>query len=185
MNAEHSQHEHHNPHDDAHPAHPAVQQPASGAGVLVLGMKYWPRGEDSQFTRADLVFEGVDHSDISYEVRVFLNNPAADEKTERTAQNGYAGRFVIFGHGKCFGDLGHCDIPTGPRRAFDRRPVHPLTPQTKLVTVTEALQRVLAASEKGLESITLVPVSQDPIRKRHRLTPDLFHFAGMSLRTYR
>lgn len=148
-------------------------------------MKYWPRGEDSQFTRADLVFDGVDHSDLSYEVRVFLNNPAATEKMARTAQSGYAGRFVIFGHGKCFGDLGHCDIPTGPRRGFDRRPAHPLTPQTKLVTITEALQRVLAASDKGLESITLVPVSQDPIRKRHRLAPDLFHFTRMSLRTYR
>ncbi len=184
MNAEHSHHEHHEHHAD-HPADHGEQQPTSAGGTLILGMKYWPRGEDSQFTRADLVFEGVDHSDMSYEVRVFLNNPAANEKTARTAQNGYAGRFVIFGHGKCFGDLGHCDIPTGPRRAFDRRPAHPLLPQTKLVTVTEALQRVLAASEKGLESITLVPVSQDPIRKRHRLAPDLFHFTGMSLRTYR
>ena len=70
--------------------------------------------------RADLVFSGVDHSQTSYEVRVFLNNPTADASTPRTAEHGYAGRFVVFGHGGCFGDEGHCEVPAsrGPGPTF-------------------------------------------------------------------
>src|SRR5690242_17965704 len=73
------------------------------------------------FSRADLVFEGVDHAGVSYEGRIFLNNEGADEKTPKTPSNGYAGSYHIFGHGGCFGDVGHCDIHGLPR-AYDPRP---------------------------------------------------------------
>src|SRR5690348_16357380 len=58
------------------------------------------------FNRADLIFEGVDHSGPSFEGRVFLNNPNATADTPATAENGYAGSFHIFGHGICLGDVG-------------------------------------------------------------------------------
>lgn len=139
---------------------------------------------EPELNRADLIFTGVGHSDMSYEVRVFLNNPEADEDTPRTVEEGYAGRFVIFGHGGCFGDIGHCDIPRGQRSPHDLRPQHPLTPQTKIVTITDALKNVLQNSPNGLELVTLVPISKDPLRQNRGLTDKLFKFDDLVLETY-
>ncbi len=50
-------------------------------------------------SRVDIEFEQVDHSGASFEGRVFLNNPEADENTDPSPENGYAGSFFIFGHG--------------------------------------------------------------------------------------
>ena len=93
-----------------------------------------------EFQRADLIFYGVDHSGPSFEARVYFNDDQADESTDREPQS-FAGSFTVFGHAGCAGDEGHCDVPSGPRDAFDRRPPHPLTPQTKTVIVTDALRR--------------------------------------------
>ena len=111
-------------------------------------------GVDRDFTRADIEFHGLDHSGASFEGRVFLNNPGADENTETTAANGYAGSFHIFGHGGCFGDEGHCDVPSDPHAPFDLRPPHQLTPHVKAVIVTDALKRVLTQGPIG-HSITV------------------------------
>ncbi|MGF1470180.1 MAG: hypothetical protein ACFB50_00375 [Rubrobacteraceae bacterium] len=154
-------------------------------GVLVAEMYFRPSDLDiSAFTRADLVFTGVDHSAMSYEVRVFLNNPEADENTLRSLEQGYGGRFVIFGHGGCYGDVGHCDIPTERRGPHDLRLPHPLTPQTKIITVTEALNYVLWEGTGELTSVTLVPVSKDPLIENQGLTDNLFKFNTIELRTY-
>jgi hypothetical protein len=106
------------------------------------------------FTRADLVFYGVDHSGPSFEARIYLNNADAAVSTGRDPGSGYAGSFTIFGHAGCAGDAGHCDVPAGPADPFDVRPPHPLTPQTKTVLITDALRRV---SDPEL-TITIVPV---------------------------
>jgi hypothetical protein len=128
----------------------ASMSTGTAPGVLVADVSFRPTSpEEGRFTRADLVFSGVDHSETSYEVRVFLNNPAADASTPRTAAHGYAGRFVVFGHGGCFGDEGHCEVPSEPRAGTDLRLAHPLTPQTKLVTVTDALRRILTEQGRG------------------------------------
>ena len=66
-------------------------------GILVADLHFRPAELDiSALTRADLVFDGVDHGGMSYEVRAFLNNPEADETTPRTLEQGYGGRFVVF-----------------------------------------------------------------------------------------
>lgn len=109
---------------------------------------------EPEFTRADLVFYGVDHSGPSFEARIFLNTPDAGLSTPRDLELGYAGSFTIFGHAGCAGDAGHCDVPTGPADPFDARPPHPLTRQTKTVIITEALRRV---ADPDL-TITIVPV---------------------------
>ncbi len=106
------------------------------------------------FERADLVFYGVDHSGPSFEARIFLNNPAANLSTPRDDASRYAGSFTIFGHAGCAGDVGHCDVPRSPQDPFDRRPPHPLTPQTKTVIVTQALRKI---SDDQL-TITVLPV---------------------------
>ena len=110
---------------------------------------------DSEFSRADIEFEGVDHSGASYEGRVFLNNPRADATTPLTPENGYAGAFHIFGHGGCFGDdEEHCTVR--PRRRYDPRPAHQLTLARKVVIATEAVRTALAKGPKL--TVKVVPV---------------------------
>jgi hypothetical protein len=105
-------------------------------------------------TRVDIEFEQVDDSGASFEGRVFLNNPGADENTEPNPENGYAGSFFIFGHGGCFGDEGHCEVDAD--RPYDPRRSHPMTPVETSVEATEAVQRT--ASEGGDITVTVVPV---------------------------
>src|SRR5215216_6625838 len=109
----------------------------------------------TQFSRADLEFIGVDHSGASYEARVFINNPAADDTTPKTEASGYVGSYNVFGHGECFGDLGHCDI-NAERDEFDPRPTHPLEPIKKVVIATDAIKKAVAQSTDI--TITVVPV---------------------------
>jgi len=153
-------------------------EPGAREGILVALLHF----ADTRFTRADLIFTGVDHSAGSYEVLVFLNNLKADDTTAHTLDSGYGGRFSIFGHGPCYGDVGHCEVPE--RARDDLRPQHPLTPATKIVTITDALRYVLSHSSDGLETVTLVPVTVPPRRADRRVTSELFRFNDMTLRTY-
>jgi tyrosinase len=107
-----------------------------------------------EFTRADIEFEGLDHSGSTYEGRVFVNNLAADAGTDPSADNGYAGSYYIFGHGGCYGDEGHCDVV--PRSPYDPRPPHGLWPTRKVVVATDAVKRAVAAGESL--TVTVVPV---------------------------
>lgn len=107
------------------------------------------------FKRADLVFLGLEHSGPPVEVRIFFNAPQADESTPTTASEGFAGFFSIFGHGGCFGDEGHCDMPD--RRPTDLRPPYALTPITKHVTVTDAVRRLVTEGVRDV-GVTIVPV---------------------------
>lgn len=140
--------------------------------------------QETSFTRADLVFTGVDHSSLSYEVRIFLNNKAADDETPRELKTGYAGKFTVFGHGNCFGEAGHCEVPEG-QVGGDIYAQHPLTRQRVIVPITPALQRILSGPRRQLETVTLVPISKAPKRADRGLTADLFKYDGVSLRTYR
>jgi hypothetical protein len=105
--------------------------------------------------RADLVFYRVDHSGPSYEGRVFFNRPDADISTPRDLEHGYAGSFHVFGHGGCFGDVGHCEVPTD-RNPNDRRLPHPLTPHTKTVIVTEQLRQLRDHTDTDQFTVTVV-----------------------------
>jgi len=136
------------------------------------------------FSRADLVFTGVRHAGGSYEVRVFLNNPGATVDTGRDAGDGYAGRFHVFGHGGCFGDLGHCDVPGASDDPGDLRPPHQLTPLTTYLTVTGPLSRLLAGGT-ALATVTMLAVSLPPRRADRAPGLDLFVFDHIDLRIYR
>lgn len=108
-------------------------------------------------SRVDIEFDQVDDSGASFEGRVFLNNPEADENTEPDLENGYAGSFYIFGHGGCFGDEGHCEVDTG--RApdpYDPRRSHPMTPVETSIEATEAVRRGAVEGEEI--TVTVVPV---------------------------
>ena len=116
-----------------------------------------PRATDSGYFRVDLILDDVDHGGSSYEGRVFLDNPKADARSPRTPDAGYAGSFYVFGHGGCFGELGHCDVPAGPRDPYDLRPPHQLVPHTKILLVTDAVTR----TDADEVAVTIVPVVRD------------------------
>ena len=105
------------------------------------------------FERADLIFYGLDHSGHSFEGRVFLNTPEADHDTTRE-HPAYIGSFYIFGHGGCFGDVGHCDIPERDD-PFDIRPPHQLEPAVRILTVTDAIKELLASGSREA-TVTIV-----------------------------
>jgi tyrosinase len=134
-------------------------------------------------SRADLEFRGVDHSGPSFEARVFFQNPRADQATAQNEAEGYAGSFHIFGHGGCFGELGHCDVGETPRGVYDRRPPHPLTPYFKKVVVTEALQRVMQTADGDKLTVTVVPVVPENPASRVKVD-DPLKFESVSLITY-
>ena len=135
-----------------------------------------PAMRQAAFKRAVLQFHGVDHSGASFQARIFFNNTRANENTPMTLQQGYAARFHIFGHGRCWGDAGHCDVPS-ERRPFDPRSPHPLTPREVEVVVTDALLKVALESETV--TITVVPVIYAAADKRDM--KDCFHFKNLTL----
>jgi hypothetical protein len=134
-----------------------------------------PQHEPDAEIRADLVFYGVDHSGPSYEARIFLNAPDATADTPRDHPH-YAGSFCIFGHGGCFGDVGHCDVPEEVD-PFDLRPPHQLIPAAKTVIVSEAFARVVAPED---ETMTVTVVAVVPGADRH----DVLQFDTIRLLTY-
>ncbi len=135
---------------------------------------------DKSFKRADLIFDGVDHSGASFEARVFVNNAKANDKTDRTLKNGYAGSFHIFGHGGCFGDVGHCEI-RGMPRPYDPRPAHPLTPARKVVICTDAIRQALTAGKQM--SVTVVPIIRAGTSKT--TYDDVLRYEKLSVVTYK
>jgi hypothetical protein len=109
----------------------------------------------NKFYRVDLQFHGLDHSGPPYEGRVFINNPEADQNTPKTLENGYVGSYHIFGHGGCFGDVGHCEIRNAIS-PFDYRPSHPLTPAFKRIRITDQIRKIGKDTKELV--ITIVPI---------------------------
>ncbi len=101
------------------------------------------RSRDPDFLRADVVFEGVDQSGPSYEIRVFLNNPHADHHTAPIPENGYAGSFHVYGYGLWPGKEA---ARGGESRA----------PMTRYLVATEPLRAALATGDTV--TVTAVPV---------------------------
>jgi hypothetical protein len=127
------------------------------------------------FQRADLIFYGLDHSGPSYEAQVFVAARGVGGEPDQH-HRAYVGSFFILGHGGCFGDVGHCDIPTR-RDEFDLRPPHQLEPATRIVTVTDALTAMLA---QGLTAAKVTVVAHT----EGRASNDVLSFNTIRLATY-
>jgi hypothetical protein len=127
-------------------------------------------GIDQGATRIDVEFYEVDHAGASYEGRVYVNNPDADETTGREDPS-YVGSYHIFGHGGCLGDPGHCEVK--PRRPYDPRPSHPLTRARKVVTTNDAGRRLI--QQAGEVAVTVVPIIEplpyDNVDPKHTEDP--------------
>jgi hypothetical protein len=141
-----------------------------------------PDGRD--YDHADLELHGIDHSGLSFRGRVFLNNTRATEKTRLDTSTGYAGSFHIFGHGGCFGDIGHCDVPTGPQDPFDYRLPHPLTPATRSIEITEALKALRDTSDADTVTVTIVAIPYDPPPRLGRGAELKLELESISISTY-
>ncbi|HVY79051.1 MAG TPA: hypothetical protein VG898_11145 [Solirubrobacterales bacterium] len=127
------------------------------------------------FDRADLIFYGLDHSGPSFEAQVFFD-PRGVAREADAEHRAYVGSFFVFGHGGCFGDVGHCDIPS-ERDPFDLRPPHQLEPATRIVTVTDALRALL---KRDVEAAKVTVIA----RTAARTPADVLAFETVRLATY-
>jgi tyrosinase len=130
---------------------------------------------DRPFIRADLAFYGLDHSGASFEGQVFLDARGVGRDAGRD-HRAYVGSFFIFGHGGCFGDVGHCDIPT-ERDPFDLRPPHQLEPAVRILTVTEPVEALLG---RGVEAAKVTVTA----RTAARTPADVLAFEKVRLIAY-
>ena len=105
--------------------------------------------------RAELVFGGVEQAGPSFEGRVFLNNPDADESTAQTPETGYAGSFHVYGYGE----------PAPPAiaeaKARQTRGEGPVAPIEKRLHADEAAVRAALEGSDEL-TVTVVPVRVSP-----------------------
>ena len=127
------------------------------------------------FTRADLIFYGIDHAGPSYEARVFMDQRGVSHGADST-HRAYVGSFFIFGHNGCFGDVGHCDIPT-ERDPFDLRPAHQLEPALRVLTVTDAIHGLL---ERELDAAKVTVTAHTA----GKASDDILAFETVRLATY-
>ncbi|MGB5090949.1 MAG: hypothetical protein WBN72_08410 [Nitrososphaeraceae archaeon] len=113
---------------------------------------------ESEFYRADMILTGVDRSVPSYEGRVFINNPSANDDTSLDSDNGYVGSYFVFGHPSCLGDKGHCDVHA-ERQKFNVIP-NPLVPEDISIIITDKLKE-MGRKTKDF-TITIVPIVISP-----------------------
>jgi tyrosinase len=130
---------------------------------------------DRPFDRADLIFYGLDHSGASFEARVFMDQRGVGGDAD-SSHRAYVGSFFILGHGGCFGDVGHCDIPS-ERDPFDLRPAHQLEPAVRVLTVTEPLRALLG---RGVEAAKVTVTAHT----EGRATNEVLAFETVRLATY-
>jgi hypothetical protein len=138
-----------------------------------------PAPLDSDWSRADLEFYGINHFRPSFVARIFFNDPDVTVDTAAVDRPTYAGQFAIFGHQRCSGDEGHCEVHTVARR-FDDRPSHPLTRAFKRVLVTDAVRRCDPA--EPLTVTVVVTCDPDELSEEHEPLLDL---QGMQLTVFR
>jgi hypothetical protein len=130
---------------------------------------------DHAFERSDLLFYGLDHSGATYEARVFMDARGVN-RDAGSDHRAYVGSFFVLGHGGCFGDVGHCDIPSA-RDPFDLRPAHQLEPALRILTVTDAVRSLL---ERGVKAAKVTVVAQ----AEGRASNDVLAFDRVRLATY-
>jgi hypothetical protein len=138
--------------------------------------------DESEFVRADLTFYGLDHSGPSYRALIFFNNEQASAGTAGDEAAGYVTAFAVFGHGGCFGEDGHCEV-VPPVNAFDRNHPHQLQPATRIVTVTDAVQRLVASGATSV-TVTVVPVVRASALAVESAAESVLTFDQVSLHTF-
>lgn len=113
----------------------------------------------ANYARAEVRLLGVRYSmDGGGVLRVFLNEPNADEHTATKGNDHYVGQFALFG-GDCIGGPGHCMPPSGPQLAYDLRKRHPKTPGNIRLNATDTVQKL---RKQGAKDFTVHVVALGP-----------------------
>jgi hypothetical protein len=136
---------------------------------------------ENKFYRADIEIHNLDHSGQSYEGRVFLNNPNANQRTPVDEEHNYVGSYHVFGHGGCYGDIGHCDVVREKRR-YDRRLSSDIRPQYKRIIATSTIKKI--GGETDRFTITIVPVLYGDELSQRSLKKDIIKFDNIGIITY-
>ena len=155
-----------------------IQGKCVTSGKLSLNIK----DLEKDFYRADLEFYDVEKGVPSYEGRVFLNNPTADINTPTDVDHGYVGSYIVFGHGSCLGDAGHCNVHA-QREKYDLIP-NALRPYTVSLTITDQLKK-LAKKYKEF-TITVCPNVVKPPTINHEEVDmeNVVKYSKVSILTY-
>jgi hypothetical protein len=132
---------------------------------------------EHEFDRVDLLFYGVDHSSATYEARVFVGAPRNLKRDAGTDHPAYAGSFYVFGHDRCYGEEGHCEVPE-ERDPFDYRLPHHLEPEVEVVTVTGAVERLVSSGKRKAAVDVIVHGPEGE-------APKALDFSQLRLTTYR
>jgi hypothetical protein len=103
----------------------------------------------------ELVFTGVEQAGPSFEGRVFLNNPSADESTAQTPETGYAGSFHVYG----YGEVAPPAIAEAKQKHGKEGPA--VAPIEKRLLADEAAVRAALEGSDEL-TVTVVPIPSDP-----------------------
>jgi len=144
-------------------------------------MQRWtsePLRAEAPYSRADLYFQGIDHRGDSFIAFIYLDNPDVSEDAGRSEDARFAGEFTVFGHGRCWGDEGHCSV-TPAISPFDASPPPQLARIDVTVTITDALQ----AHDSEQPTITVLAF---PLTAEEGKEPDEqpLDFERLSLVTY-
>lgn len=90
----------------------------------------------------------------------------------------FAAAFTVFAHGACWGGEGHCDWKAPKVSPFDRRPDHHLQPVTYTLDVTDAVVKLGAAADRGIE------VTVHAAHLSDRAATDVLRFERLALYAY-
>lgn len=158
-----------------------MRESADGTDATLPPTMHFDLGQVThQPTKGKLHFHGLLHTTHSYEIRVYGNNEHADASTGRDPEQGFLGSLHLFGHGECIGDVGHCDLPKGPRRPFDKRPQHHLTPYSTFINITRNLPVLVSgANRKKSRSLNLAYVVLDG--EKNQVSPSEIQFDDIEL----
>lgn len=129
-------------------------------------------------SKAELRLHRVIQPNLSYGMRIFINQPDANKNTPIEGNDNFAGYVAFFGHGDCIGGPGHCDPPALNKRLFDRRPVHHNAPRDFKIDVTQTVQKLKAKGAKDLK-VTVVVMSPD-----QNSSAALLKLEGLSLKFF-
>lgn len=160
------------------PPTPTATSPQPGPGVVQLDVG----AVRSPFRRAELDFHQLHPPKDSFVMRAFIAKPDADAFTP-SSDPAYAGRMVLFGHGRCHGAQGHCDPSLQPRDRYDLRPKHPLRfEHTRYVMdVTRGLRRYLTQNP-GATSVLFYVATVDA--QGQPAAADAVKYRAVSLKTF-
>jgi tyrosinase len=140
---------------------------------------------ENNFERAYLRLYDLEHTEKTYEIRVFANQEGTpDATTPLTDEQQYFGSFVLLGHGNCPGAPGHCDRKA--MTADDLRQEHHLSPGVALLDVTKGLMNLKenhtsTNGEVGVGPISLSIVVVDLLNQQ--VSHEQIQFARLSLST--